>query len=366
MRYLSADIIYPLHRTPMEQGVLVLDDDGVVHDLLDSREGVENLEVFEGFLCPGFVNTHCHLELSHMLGSLPEQMGLPDFIAKISKQRVASETVIQQAIMLADQQMQRNGIIAVGDISNTADTFIVKVESPIYYHTFIELFAIDAKKANAVFQQGLELKEQCQTQASIVPHATYSVSKDLFKNIKQHNSGEIICIHNQETSTEDALFEKGSGVLYEQLKVFGELNVSGQSALQTALVQMPQTPTLLVHNTYTTQEDVQWAEAQNDHLFWCTCPQANLFIEGKLPNYQNFTNVKMTIGTDSLASNHTLSIWDEVKTIQKHSELDINTLLIWACKNGAEFLQLDNLGSFEKGKKPGVCWVNEAGVKRLA
>ena len=53
MRYLSADIIYPLHRPPIKEGVLVLDD-GVVVDLLDSRVGLENLEVFEGFLCPGF------------------------------------------------------------------------------------------------------------------------------------------------------------------------------------------------------------------------------------------------------------------------------------------------------------------------
>ena len=73
MRYLSADIIYPLHRAPIKEGVLVLDD-GVVVDLLESREGLENLEIFEGFLCPGFVNTHCHLELSHMLGKLPEQI----------------------------------------------------------------------------------------------------------------------------------------------------------------------------------------------------------------------------------------------------------------------------------------------------
>ena len=81
MRYLSADIIYPLHRAPIKEGVLVLDD-GVVVDLLESREGLENLEIFEGFLCPGFVNTHCHLELSHMLGKLPEQTGLPDLLLK--------------------------------------------------------------------------------------------------------------------------------------------------------------------------------------------------------------------------------------------------------------------------------------------
>lgn len=365
MRYLSADIIYPLHRAPMEQGVLVLDDDGRVVDLLDSREGIENLEIFEGLLCPGFVNTHCHLELSHMLGKLPEQTGLPDFISQVPKQRGASEASIQEAIVAADKQMQANGIVAVGDISNTADTFALKSESPIYYHTFIELFAIDAQKAETVFQQGLELKEECQTPSSIVPHATYSVSKPLFEKTKKHNTGEIICLHNQETSTEDALFKYGNGALYEQLKAFGELNVSGVSALQTALPQMPQVPTLLVHNTYTIQEDVLWAEAHNNQLYWCTCPQANFYIEGRLPEYKNFKGVKMTIGTDSLASNYTLSIWDEVQTIRKYTDLDLHTLLTWACKNGAEFLQLAHLGTFEKGKRPGVNWVNGKEVKKL-
>ena len=364
MRYLTADIIYPLHRAPIKEGVLVLDD-GVVVDLLDSREGIENLEVFEGFLCPGFVNTHCHLELSHMLGKLPEQTGLPDFISKVPKQREASVESIQEAIAAADKQMQDNGIVAVGDISNIADTFALKSESPIHYHTFIELFAIDTQNAEAVFQQGLELKQQCKMPSSIVPHATYSVSKSLFKKIKQHNSGEIICLHNQETSTEDSLFKEGVGTLYEQLKAFGALNISGKSALQTALPQMPKSPTLLVHNTYTSQADVQWAELQRENLFWCTCPKANLYIEGRLPNYENFKGVKMTIGTDSLASNNTLSIWEEVQTIREYSDLDLNSLLTWACKNGAEFLQLKDLGTLERGKRPGLNLVHNNKVQRL-
>ena len=143
-----------------KEGVLVLDD-GVVVDLLESREGLENLEIFEGFLCPGFVNTHCHLELSHMLGKLPENTGLPDFIAQVPKQRKASVTIIQEAIAAADKQMQDNGIVAVGDISNTADTFALKSESPIYYHTFIELFAVDEVKGRSCFSTRFELQEKC-------------------------------------------------------------------------------------------------------------------------------------------------------------------------------------------------------------
>ncbi len=251
MRYLTADIIYPLHRAPIKEGVLVVAEDGSIVDLLESREGIAELEIFEGFLCPGFVNTHCHLELSHMLGKLPQQTGLPDFISKVPKERKATTEEIQEAIIKADALMQANGIVAVGDIANTVDTFSLKEKSAIHYHTFIELFAIDSQKAEVVFKNGLELQVQCQTANSLVPHATYSVSEKLFELIRENNKGEIVCMHNQETATEDELFEKGSGTMYEQLKAFGELPMSGQSSLRTTLPQLPHAPTLLVHNTYT-------------------------------------------------------------------------------------------------------------------
>ena len=63
----------------------------------------------------------------------------------------------------------------------------------------------------------------------------------------------------------------------------------------------------------------------------------------------------MTIGTDSLASNDTLSILEEMKTIQAHVSLEL--LMEWACKNGAEFLGLDALGTFQKGKLPGINYI---------
>ena len=127
--------------------------------------------------------------------------------------------------------------------------------------------------------------------------------------------------------------------------------------------QIPRTKTLLVHNTYTTKKDVEWATKQNDDLYWCTCPQANLYIEGLLPNYNNFINVKMTIGTDSLASNHRLCIWSEIQTLKENSNIDLNTLLIWGSKNGAEFLGLSHLGTFEQGKTPGVNNITNSELK---
>ena len=361
MRYLTSDIIFSACSEPIHNGVLIIDDFGKVIDLLEDKTQIDaiKLEYFEGALCPGFINTHCHLELSHLMGCIAKNTGLPYFINNIGKRRNAADQEKFDAIQSADKRLSENGIVAVADISNTADTFITKQKSSIYYYTFIELFASDPSRANEVFERGLKLSQECTTPHSLTPHANYSVSLPLLEKIKTHNKGEIISIHSQETSTEDEMFLKGTGDLLSQLIAKDFFKYTGKTALQTTLPLLPQVPTLLVHNTFTSNDDVHWALSNFSNLYWCTCPKANLYIENQLPNYQQFIDaqVKMTIGTDSLASNDTLCILEEMKTIQSFVPLHI--LIEWASKNGAEFLGLDALGSFQKGKMPGINHISQ-------
>lgn len=368
MRFLTANYLFPLHINPIKEGVLQVSDEGEVIAIFNNRKDIplDKLEVFEGILCPGFVNAHCHLELSHMKGKLPQKTGLPGFISEVPKQREVDISKIQLAIKNADALMQKNGIVAVGDISNTKDSFDVKRISAILYHTFAEVFATDSEKANFSFKQGLEVLNESPKPKSLVPHATYSVSKELFRLLKNHNRGEVICIHNQETKSEDELFKSGRGALYNFLKQFGKLYKTGSSALKTALEQMPKdSPILLVHNTFTKRDDVQWAQNYNDQLYWCTCPKANLYIENTLPDYTIFDVDRLCVGTDSLASNENLSILEEIKIIQDNSDFDLNTLLKIACKNGAEALGFESLGTFEMGKIPGVNLIENLDDKKL-
>ena len=356
MRYLTSDIVFTSIGSPILNGVLVVDESGKIVDILNSKDGLDSsIEYFEGGLCPGFINTHCHLELSHLKDKMKEKTGLPFFISNIGKIRKSSPKEILLSIEQADRRMYENGIVAVGDISNSADTFSVKDESLIYYHSFIELFASDPSRADEVFQNGLSLLEQCKHKASLTPHANYSVSLRLFEKIRSHNSGEIITIHNQETFTEDEMFIKGSGKLLNELIARHFFKFTGKTALKSTLPLLPNASVLMVHNTFTTLEDVQWAIKQYENVFWATCPKANLYIEDALPNYDFFidTDSKMTFGTDSLASNDTLSILEEMKTIK--SAVSLEKSIEWACKNGAEFLQIDErFGTFEKGKTPGI------------
>jgi cytosine/adenosine deaminase-related metal-dependent hydrolase len=93
-------------------------------------------------------------------------------------------------------------------------------------------------------------------------------------------------------------------------------------------------------------------------LFLCLCPNANLYIENRIPDIPLFLKHtdRIVLGTDSLASNHQLSILEEIKSIKKIFPVITSAeMLVWATSNGAAALSFDaRLGDFSKGKTPGV------------
>ncbi|MFY8185214.1 MAG: amidohydrolase family protein [Bacteroidia bacterium] len=374
MRFISADTIYPISQNPINNGVIVLDQAGQILDVLYSDEGIEktNIEKHKGIITPGFVNAHCHLELSHLKGLIPEKTGIVNFAGHvIGKRNSISEEIKQEAIRLADEEMQRNGIVAVGDISNDDSTIEVKWKSKIHYHTFIELIGFNPANAQKIYDAGVELRKKYTSKnliATLAPHAPYSVSLALMNLIANENDGKSTTIHNQESKAENEFFEKGTGdfiKLYESLSLnIDYFKPTTKSALKSYLQNFVSTKNLaLVHNTFSSEDDIRFAEKISSNLFWCLCPNANLYIEQSLPNVpllmQN--NCKIVIGTDSLASNHQLSITDELnKLIKQFPAISINQALSWATKSGAEFLGMQNeFGSIEKGKKPGLVLLEE-------
>ena len=118
MRKIAADIIFPIHTQPLTNHVLVLEDDGTVADILPITE-LDNasIEKVSGALVPGFVNAHCHLELSHLKSKFPEKTGLPQFLSLVTQQRNVPIEIINEAMEMAEKEMITNGIVAVGDIS---------------------------------------------------------------------------------------------------------------------------------------------------------------------------------------------------------------------------------------------------------
>jgi len=369
MRRITADIIYPITSNPLVEHVLLLEDDGTILNIQPLSQFDETtVEKFSGVLVPGFINTHCHIELSHLKDLFPKKTGLPAFLNLVTQKRVNKEELVLEAIANAETEMIRNGIVAVGDISNVSISFAQKSKRNIYYHTFVELFSFDPFNAGAAVEAGEKLIAEARgfgIHASLAPHATYSVSSELIKKITKHcfETGKPTSIHMLESNDENEFYVRGTG-LYR--KLYRDMNrdikhfiPTGKTALESLLPDFnPQVKTLLVHNTIATEWDTEWAENIHPNLFWCFCPNANLFIEDRLPDIPMLMKhvQYITIGTDSLASNHGLSVLEELISIQnKFPEIKTNDLFRWATLYGAKFLGIDDqFGSFDAGKKPGV------------
>ncbi len=374
MRKITADFICPVSAEPLRNGVVVLDEDGTIL-ALEKREEHDpaSLQTFKGVIVPGFVNTHCHLELSHMKGRVDTGTGLLPFLQKVVKFRDFPMEEILDAIERADQEMYDNGIVAVGDISNKLDTAAQKDKSKIRYYTFVEMFDfMQNGGAQETFDNYKKVydgqSDAGHNRKSCVPHAPYTVSPKLFELINELNENDAtISIHNQETAHEDEFFLTKTGGFIEFYQSFGfpldSLPITGKTSIHYALERMnPNCRTLFVHNTMTTREDIRAAQAWSDKVYWATCANANLYIENRLPRYGQFLqeNARMTIGTDSLTSNWQLSVLEEMKAIARYqSYIPFHTLLRWATLNGAEALGYEKeLGSIEVGKRPGLNLLN--------
>jgi cytosine/adenosine deaminase-related metal-dependent hydrolase len=384
---LTATKIHDGHSWLPAGAVIETNNDGTVvaiHSELSSPD----IQFFNGILVPGFVNAHCHLELSHLKGKIEEHTGLIGFLQRVMKLRTefSDEQLRIAPRHEAFEAMYNNGIVAVGDIANTTDTLDLRAKGQIHFHTFLESlgFTETPQKQFAHIQDVYDAfaGQQNQTKKlrqSIVPHAPYSVSHVLFGMIDRHNENALISIHNQETPAEDEYYLIKQGGVQTLLHSIGInddfFRPSGKSSLQTYLGWMSAShPFMFVHNTYTKLPDIETAQTLLPQVSWCLCPNANLYIENTLPDIDMFAAKaqNICIGTDSLSSNHQLCILSELTTIKKHyPSISWETLFTWGTYNGAVALQMqDNIGSIEPGKQPGILHIqniesHQPTVKRI-
>ncbi len=387
-RKFKADQLFTGRKMESGNNVLVSAEDGKIEAIIDEKDAGE-VEFYNGIICPGFINAHCHLELSHMKGSIPEGTGLVDFVYKVVNERHLAyrqagfaEEQILEAIQKAEDEMLAGGIVAVGDICNNLLTLPQKQKQRIAYYNFIAFPGWLPAVSQIRFERAREMYtafaglHQTNTYNSIVPHAPYSVSARLWELIMPGFEKKTVSIHNQETAFEDEFFMQGSGDLvrmYRLMNIDNSLHrPTKRSSLQSYFSNLAGAGSiLLVHNTFTRQEDILFAleNRSSELLSFCICINANRYIENAVPpiDLLRANNCNIVLGTDSLASNWSLSIMNEIKEIQNEFPLiALEEILGWATLNGAKALQMDHtLGSFEKGKAPGILLINNSTVKRI-
>ncbi len=367
MRIISANSIFTGINFLSQEMALVIDDFGLLKDIVKKTEiQSSEIEHYDGIIAPGFVNAHCHLELSHLFSQIESKTGLIEFLKQvIAKRNNFNKKEQEDAAIEADFKMWESGIVAVGDISNIDTTFKTKANSKIYYHTFIELIGLNPLHSETIFEKGLSLIKELENYnliGSLAAHAPFSSSKLLINKIANYNSSNNLAfsIHNQESEEETKFFAgRPSGIN----DLFAYLNIDinwfippKTSSLLSYLDEIPNKKSLLVHNTFCKEEDI--IASKHKFINWCFCPGANLFIENTLPNYDLFLNHNQNwcIGTDSLASNQKLDMCFEASILlAKSPSISIESILKALTYNGAKALGIeDKFGKLIIGKNTGL------------
>lgn len=364
MRYYHTPTLFDGLGNVVFDAYIGVNKEGIITSISSTAPtATDSVTYIKGAIMPAMVNAHCHLELSYLQGKISKHTGINNFIAELEALKTNDVTTIQQHAQVAQQTMRNNGIIAVGDISNTDATFAIKAQQELYYHTFVELYGFSPSRAQTAYANGLELLSKLpKGMASLTPHAPYSVSKQLLQLINDHCTlhKAPLTIHTQESKAENDFFEYATGKTFNRIHSFGIDLTAHLATHQSAMHHIaPLLPTTLrtqyVHNTFATAHDVELAQALNPTTYWCLCPNANMYIENSLPNIPMLLqhNALITLGTDSLASNDQLCIVAEMKTLQHYyPQLTTVMLVQWATHNGAQFLGIDTMyGSIAIGRK---------------
>ena len=376
MKRIAAKYLYPLTSTePVVNGFVEMEEDGTVIRTGVCADPAAEPVYYDGAVVPGFVNAHCHIELSYMKGLFRKGTGMAGFIDQINELRdTKSMEEKVRDLTVAMDSLWKQGVVAMADISNCADSFAVKARHPMYTRTFLEVFGTEPEDCDAVMDGVRKLKKVADCfgiDAAPTPHACYTMSPELVTavSVEGLKSG-FLSFHSEETEEEEEMLKYGSGKMWENRRNAGMSvpPVTGKSSLLyfiDRLLEGHPAPfeehILLVHECCMDQEGIDAVKAVMKHPFVAVCPLSNLFIHNALPpiDLMRRNALKICVGTDSLSSNDDLRIVDELYCLQRNfPEVPLGELLTWASRNGAEFLAKPEFGTLETGKRPGLVFID--------
>ncbi len=321
-----------------------VDENGVIVSVerYDDIDRVHSAEFYAGIMTAGFVNAHSHLELSYLRGQISKHKGFAEFARQIGE--VRTKATIEQrlkAIEREDLALRRGGVVAVGDIVNGKTSMDCKSRSSIRYRNFGELFGLRTTS----FDDLLWCEDY--PHSSITPHSIYSLNDEIFKLIARRNINQPLSIHFKESSSEEELFAKRGRLWdwYESVGFECDFLHYGSVAERVIGSVPPERSVLLVHNCCVTQSDIDTIMGHfTAPVYWVVCPRSNDYISQLTPPVELLrkNGLNICIGTDSLASNDSLSILEEMAMMP---QVPLAERIDWATRQGAKALGFSGLCS---------------------
>lgn len=378
--------VVPISSAILRDGAVVVDDKrilavGLYSDIAGRFQAVP-VKTCSGVLLPALVNAHIHLELSvyGIVHPPSKHSTMCDWIKELLKTRETSKASIDEIVDAAQKTAQDQYESGVGLMLDIGNIDLGKFNfCPAEIHSLREMLG----PSESATQAAIETIGKIPLEQSVTGHAPYSTSPKLLQYIKNRcrNNDQLFSLHLAENVDEGLLLEKGEGCFAKFLKERGGSDspfpIPGidSSAVVGYLQQLDimDSKTLCVHCVHLNDEEIKILADTNVHV--CLCPGSNKFLSVGKVRLQALIDqdILPAIGTDSIASNPELDMWQEMALLRKeHPDVAADRILSMATIAGAISMgRHTTYGSLEEGKTArfihieGAEYANAANAEQL-
>jgi cytosine/adenosine deaminase-related metal-dependent hydrolase len=353
MLTVTARWLFPVAGPPLKHGCLSFAGERITAVEPPGRRAAD-VDFGNAAILPGLVNAHTHLDLSGMRGLAPPST---DFIAwlrqVIAHRRVRTPDRVAADVRAGLAECLACGTTLVGDISADGGSWSALVDAPLRAVVFRELIGLPKDRAERAWQSAQQWLGECSPtplcRPGLSPHAPYSARVSLIKAAA--SSGLPVAVHLAESFAERELLEEHAGPFVPFLQDLGAWDPVGLAKSPEHVLRLAASdvPTLFIHGNY-----LAASAAVPTTACVVYCPRTHAAFGHSPHPIRDLLgrNIRVALGTDSLASNPDLSILSEMRFLHvEHPDLRSELLLQLATLNGAEALGWAELcGSLETGK----------------
>jgi len=331
----------------------------------------------DSVLMPPLVNGHVHLELSYLseLGRQERPGSFTEWIVNLLETRARKHAKSDEIISSGREALNslyEQGVFAVLDTGNLAVNRQIGAGFQGIYMFIREFFGLAPQEVEQ--QTKLVLAEKKEHICS--GHAPYSTAGRLLSTLKKRTTSnkQIFSIHVAETFEEVECVRYGRGLIHDFLEKRGAWHDSfvptgtddtGSVAYLDQL-GIIDNKTICVHGVHVDLEEIRTLAKKGAKV--CLCPGSNRYLGTGLAPVEKYLQASIlpALGTDSLASNPVLSIWNEMRILKEdHPEVASSSILAMATLGGAAALEIeDELGTLTKGKSAKILSVPVPGEIR--
>jgi aminodeoxyfutalosine deaminase len=361
--------IYPVSTPPVENGIVAVSQGEIVsigQGGSSAPKGSEKvIDLGDGVIFPALINAHTHLDLAALQGRLEPGLGFLEWVRGLLSLRLSlTDDELRAHIQKACLALHHNGTIAAGDWTNRLGLDGVGQSGGLIRGVFYEI--IGFSESTLTLPESLASNSTIDNRQSTIEwlslgaHAPHTTSPALLKAAKEWTKQKSLplSIHVAESIEEEEFLFTGQGpwqaFLVERGKWSRDWVAPGVSpvAYLDSLGILDE-KTLCVHLTRASSRDLQLLKKKQSRAV--VCPRSNYFISRSLPPVPEMLRLGMTpaLGTDSLASNQDLNLWEEMAFLHRSfPDITPEDILKMATLNGARALDLEEkLGSLSTGKR---------------